>query len=298
MATAADLAAVRAVGPWRLARAPAKVNLGLRIVGRRNDGYHLLDSLIAFATVADHVAIAPAEADAIVIRGPFAAGLAQDDPSDNLALTAARCFRSAFGGGPVSIRLWKRLPVAAGIGGGSSDAAAVLRLLASDQGIDHQDPALLAVALSLGADTPMCLRGTALRASGIGEVLEAAPALPALPAVLVNPGVPVSTPSVFRARQGGFSTRAWLHSKYDDVTDVAGALHIFGNDLTAPAIATAPSIGDVLAALGATSRFAGMSGSGATCFGLFDSDAEAQQAAAMLQRARPGWWVAATRLNG
>lgn len=303
MATAADPTAPRAAGtlrpagPWRLARAPAKVNLGLRVVGRREDGYHLLDSLIVFATVSDHVAIAPAEADAIVIRGPFAAGLAQDDPADNLALTAAHHFRSAFGGGPVRIRLWKRLPVAAGIGGGSSDAAAVLRLLATQTGLDRQDPDLMALALSLGADTPMCLSGATLRASGIGEILEAPPMMPPLPAVLVNPGVAISTPSIFRARHGDFSARATLHGDYPDVSAVAAALKDFGNDLTAPAIAAAPIVGDVLKGLGVASRFAGMSGSGATCFGLYDTDAAARRAAAALRQARPSWWVATTWLN-
>lgn len=297
MATAADLTAARADSPWRLAHAPAKVNLGLRVVGRRDDGYHLLDSLIVFATVSDHVAIAPAEADAIFIRGPFAGGLAQDDPADNLALTAARRFRSAFGGGPVCIRLWKRLPVAAGIGGGSSDAAAVLRLLADERGLDRQDPDLIALALSLSADTPMCLNGRALRASGVGEILEAPPTMPTLPAVLVNPGVPVSTPSVFRARHGDFSARALLHGGYSDIRGVAAALEEFGNDLTTPAIVVAPIIGDVLTDLQAASLFAGMSGSGATCFGLYETDAAAHHAAAALRRTRPSWWVATTRFN-
>lgn len=298
MATAADGLNVRVAADWRIARAPAKVNLGLRIIGRRDDGYHLLDSLVAFAGVSDHVAIRPAPDTRLTLRGPFAAALAGADPSDNLATNAARDFRQAFGGPEVEIRLWKRLPVAAGIGGGSSDAAAVLRLLALDQGIALDDPDLLALALGLGADTPMCLASKTVRAGGIGETFTPAPTLPPLPAVLANPGVMVSTPRVFKARTSDFSTPAALPTSFRDISSVASSLRDFGNDLTAPASVIAPIIRDTLQALGEGSLFAGMSGSGATCFALFDTVGAARAAAQALRQRRPNWWVAATQLGG
>ncbi len=311
MATAADpdapaipLAippASRKVGPWRLTHAPAKINLGLRITGRRDDGYHLLDSLVVFADVGDHVAIREtAEAPAFALRGPFAQALAGAAASDNLVVAAAAAFRQTFGGPEVDIVLWKRLPVASGIGGGSADAAASLRLLADVRDIPLRHPKLLELAFRLGADTPMCLMGRTVRVGGVGERLAPAPALPPLPAVLVNAGAPVATPAVFRARTGPFSDPGSLAAAYADVDAVAQALRRFGNDLTAPALTLAPSIRPVLIALQASAgvAFAGMSGSGGTCFALY-ADMPAARAAARDVRARnPQWWAVATRLNG
>lgn len=289
---------VRSVGPWRIDRAPAKVNLGLRIVGRREDGYHLLDSLVVFADLADHVAIRPTDAPpGLRVRGPFAAALRADAAADNLAMRAARRFRDRFGGDRVDIALWKRLPVAAGIGGGTADAAAVLRLLASARGMALDDPQLAALALDLGADGPMCLAGRAARVGGIGERLDAAPAMPPLPAVLVNPGVPVSTPAVFNARRGPFSRPGVIDAAYTDPAAVARALSGFGNDLTRPAAAVAPVIDAALSDLAADAVFSGMSGSGATCFGLYSSHASAAAAARKLRATRPDWFVAATTLH-
>jgi len=300
MATAADPPSVRRVGPWRLTRAPAKVNLGLRVIGRRTDGYHLLDSLVAFAGLADHLAVRPASgAPSLCIRGPFGAPLAATAAEENLAWRAAEGFRRAFGGPAVDVLLWKRLPTAAGIGGGTADAAAVLRLLADMAGVATDDPALVQAALDLGADGPMCLAGRTARIGGVGERIEAAPRLPRLPVVLVNPGVPVATPAVFRRREGPFSDNGDLGEGYSNPQALAGALKAFGNDLLAPALALEPVIGEALSALteSANCLFAGMSGSGATCFGLFPNDVAARAAANGLAVLAPRWWIAATELN-
>lgn len=301
MATAADPPPIRRVGDWRITRAPAKINLGLRIVGRRADGYHLLDSLVAFAAFSDHVALRPtASAPRLVVLGPFAAALAGEPTAGNLALLAAAAFRDAFGGPASDIVLWKRLPVASGIGGGSADAAATLRLIAAAVGYDPAAADLARLALALGADVPMCLAGQTARVGGVGEVIGPAPVLPPLPAVLLNPGVPVATPAVFRARDGDFSRAAALDAAYRDVSGAAGALARFGNDLTRPASAVAPEIAEALAALRASDGVvhAGMSGSGATCYGLYPERRDAALAAAALGRARRDWWVRSTVLNG
>ncbi|MEQ9124570.1 MAG: 4-(cytidine 5'-diphospho)-2-C-methyl-D-erythritol kinase [Alphaproteobacteria bacterium] len=292
----------RPAGPWRFGRAPAKVNLGLRVTGRRGDGYHLLDSLAVFAGAGDCVAVRPvadgSTETTLSLRGPFAGALAGQPMGDNLAVRAAESFRQAFGGPAVDIVLWKHLPVASGIGGGTADAAAVIRLLADMARIAPHAPPLLALALALGADGPMCLAGRTARVSGVGEALGPAPAMPPLPAVLVNPGVPISTPDAFRGRTGPFSPIASLAEAYPDVRSVAAAVEAFGNDLTPAAAALAPAVADVLDALNgsAGAACAGMSGSGATCFALFPDAAAARQAARTL--ARPGWWARATTLNG
>lgn len=301
MATAADPRAGCA-GPWRIARAPAKINLGLRVVGRRADGYRLLDSLVAFAGFGDHVAVAPRPDDGgsfLALRGPFARALADAGSAGNLATAAADRFRGVFGGPPIDIVLWKRLPVAAGVGGGSADAAAILRLMAGAAGVATDDPRLLDLALALGADVPMCLASRTARAAGVGERLTPAPRLPPLPVVLANPGFALATPAVFNARQGGCSEPAALAEGYDDIAAAAAALEEFGNDLTAPAIGLAPALAGVLAALQASAgcRFAGMSGSGATCFALYDTPAAARAAAVALAAERRGWWTVATALN-
>lgn len=282
---------------WRVAHAPAKINLGLRVIGRRDDGYHLLDSLVVFASVGDHVAVRQTDgAPRLTVRGPFAAAIADTPPEANLAVRAAAAFRAAFGGPAHDIRLWKRLPVAAGIGGGSSDAAAVLRLLAAAHGVSLYDPNLLAVALDLGADVPMCLDPRAARIGGVGETLTPAPVMPRLPAVLVNPGVPLSTPAVFKARQGDFSEPAKLARRYDGVETLAPDLSRFGNDLTPAASTLAPAIDEALSELSRTALSASMSGSGATCFGLYANLSAARTAARKGTSA--GWWAVPTILNG
>jgi 4-diphosphocytidyl-2-C-methyl-D-erythritol kinase len=264
--------------------APAKVNLYLHVTGRRADGYHLLDSLAVFPAVGDVVTAAAGDALSLAVAGPFGAVLA-DDP-DNLVLRAARALRRGAGAG-AALRLEKNLPVASGIGGGSADAAAALRVLAEFWGVDV---ALPEIAARLGADVPVCLGRRAAVMGGVGEVLGAAPGLPAFGLVLVNPGVAVATPAVFRARMGAFSAPAALPAGWDDAAAMAADLARLRNDLEAPAMAVAPVIGEVLAALRAVPwvLLARMSGSGATCFGICRTAAAAEAAAAAL--ARPGWW--------
>jgi len=262
-------------------RAPAKINFFLHVVARRADGYHLLDSLVVFAGACDVLHAEAADTLSLTITGPFGAALAVEP--DNLVLRAAR----VLGGGGARLTLEKNLPVASGIGGGSADAAATLRLLPKLWGTA---PATTAQALSLGADVPVCLGSTACRMGGVGEVLAPAPVLPGCGIALVNPGVAVATAAVFRGRTGPFSAAATLPAGWTDAASMARDLVALGNDLEAAAIALCPAIADVLAALRAVPgcRLARMSGSGATCFGLFDTPAQAEAAARLC--ARDGWW--------
>jgi len=262
--------------------APAKVNLFLHVTGRRADGYHLLDSLAVFPAVGDWVSAAPAEGLSLQISGPFG-GVLQAEP-DNLLLRAARVLRPGAG---AALALEKNLPVASGVGGGSADAAAALRLLSRLWNIEAP---LQAAALALGADVPVCLARQPARMGGIGEVLDPAPALPRFGILLVNPGVAVATPAVFRARRGAFSAPAELPKEWPDAAAMAAALADQKNDLEAPAIALAPPIAKVLATMRALpgALLARMSGSGATCFAIFATPAEAANAAASIKQ--PGWW--------
>lgn len=267
--------------------APAKVNLYLHVTGRRADGYHLLDSIAVFPAVGDVLHAAPAEALSLTVTGPFGTTLAEEP--DNLVLRAARALAARLPAPAPGARLVleKNLPVASGIGGGSADAAAALRLLAQ---LWNATVALPALALPLGADVPVCLESRPARMGGIGETLGPAPMVPACGIVLVNPGVAVATPAVFRARTGDFSPAARLPAGWGDATAMAADLARLRNDLEAPAITLCPLIAAVLAALRAvpTCLLARMSGSGATCFGLFADTASAVAAARAL--GRPGWW--------
>lgn len=268
--------------------AAAKINLTLHVTGRRRDGYHLLDSLVCFADAADAVAASPAAALSLRITGPEGAGLSAEP--DNLVLRAAR----AMGQGAALV-LDKRLPVASGIGGGSADAAATLRLLARLTGAPLPDAATV---LRLGADVPVCLAGRVCRMQGVGETLAPAPPLPPVWAVLANPRVAVPTPQVFAALQSRDNPA--MPDRLPDWPDapaLAAWLATQRNDLEPAAIAIAPAIADTLVALAAApgALLARMSGSGATCFALFASATAAQAAAVGL--ARPGWWVVAARLG-
>jgi 4-diphosphocytidyl-2-C-methyl-D-erythritol kinase len=282
--------------------APAKVNLTLAVLGRRRDGYHALDSLVAFARLGDRLSLQPGRALSLAVRGANAAGAGAAD--DNLVLRAARALATdvrdlALG----AFVLDKRLPVAAGLGGGSSDAAAALRLLARANGIRPADPRLFRAARRLGADVPVCVDPRARRMRGIGEVLSAPIVIPRLAAVLVNPGVAVPTAGVFAAlglQPDGKLRRA--SRRPTSPPDFAGFVEYLaaqGNDLEAAAIALAPPIARVLAALRKAPgcRLARMSGSGATCFGLFASARAAALAARGLRAAHPRWWVRATQLR-
>lgn len=262
--------------------APAKVNLYLHVTGKRADGYHLLDSLAVFPDVGDVVRAAAGEGLTLEVAGPCGDALAGEP--DNLVLRAARLLGPGRG---AALRLTKFLPVASGIGGGSADAAAALRVLGELWGIGDAD--LPALALQLGADVPVCLASHAARMQGIGEVLRPAPQLPDFGMVLVNPGVAVPTPAVFKARQGGFSAAPVLPEGWADVAAMVADLARCSNDLQEAAIGIAPVIGEVLTVLAALpgTLLARMSGSGATCFAIFATPA---QAAAAVEQIPESWW--------
>ena len=285
-----------------LVQAPAKLNLYLRVVGKRGDGYHELDSLVAFTALGDIVGAEPAEDIRLTVDGPFAGALAATGtPEDNLVLRAARALADLTGRRTGAwLTLTKNLPVASGIGGGSTDAAAALHALMGVWRVDPTPDALHALALRLGADVPVCLAGKPCRMQGIGERLTGLAALPAAPVLLVNPGSALATKAVFGARTGAFSAPLEDLPPLADTASLAALVARGGNDLEAPARALLPAIGDVLAMLRAAPgcRVAAMSGSGATCFGLFDQRESAALAEGYLRAARPGWWVAATRLAG
>jgi len=265
--------------------APAKVNLTLHVTGRRADGYHLLDSLVVFVGTGDRVTLAPAAEMSLRVTGPRAAGVPAD--RRNLVWQAAELL------GPMQIVLEKHLPHAAGIGGGSADAAATL--IAGAAALQCPLPPAAAV-LALGADVPVCLSAGPVRMRGVGEEITPLPPLPPLHAVLVNPGRPLATPDVFRAleRRDNPAVPAEL-PRWPDAAALCAWLGEQRNDLELPARALVPEIDAVLAALGAAPGcgLARMSGSGATCFGLFATEAAAEAARAGLVAAHPGWWVAA-----
>lgn len=269
--------------------APAKVNLFLHVTGRRADGYHLLDSLVVFPPVGDELRAWPAPALTLSVDGPF--GAAIGGGADNLVLRAARALaeRAAIGVG-AGLLLTKNLPIASGIGGGSADAAATLRLLARMWRLRPPAVDLAALALSLGADVPVCLRSQHARMRGAGERIEAGPALPSGGIALVNPGQPVATAEVFAARHGAFSTTVDLPGQWHEIATMAADLAALRDDLQAAAIELCPAIAVVLSALRGRPDclLARMSGSGATCFGLFPTPEAAREAAGQLRR--PGWW--------
>ncbi len=280
--------------------APAKINLFLHVVGRRADGYHTLDSLIAFADCHDVVRVEISDNLTLSLEGPFAGDLGED--ADNLVLRAARALMAAVGetwdetGGEIrgaAITLSKNLPVASGIGGGSADAAAAMQALNSLWQLGLSAEALAKIGLSLGADVPVCLFGRPARVQGIGENITAAGPLPPMGLVLVNPGVPVSTARVFTSRQGAFSRTASFPEDMYDQRELIAALDKTRNDLAPPAIEQSPQIAEVLEGLGAQPDclLARLSGSGATCFGLFPDRKTAGDAARAIRRAHAGWWV-------
>jgi 4-diphosphocytidyl-2-C-methyl-D-erythritol kinase len=268
--------------------APAKVNLFLHVTGRRDDGYHLLDSLVVFADVGDEVRADPGDGLSLAIEGEE--GSALESEADNLVLRAARALASEAGIVPrAALRLSKRLPVASGIGGGSADAAAALRVLDAAWSTSLGHARLARIGLSLGADVPACLASVPVRMGGIGEVLAPAPGLPPFGILLANPRVALATPAVFAARRGGFSAPAALPAGWPDAAAMARDLAAFANDLEAAAIALRPEIATALRAIAELPGclLARMSGSGATCFGIFADPAAAARAAEALPR---GWW--------
>ncbi|KYG21496.1 4-diphosphocytidyl-2C-methyl-D-erythritol kinase [Bradyrhizobium sp. AT1] len=285
----------------------AKVNLSLRVVGRRADGYHDLESVVAFADCADRLTLEPGGELKLVTTGPLAA--ACGDTADNLVLKAARLLSEAVPDLKLgAFALDKVLPVAAGIGGGSADAAAALRLLARLNNLSLDDPRLQKVALATGADVPVCLVSRACDMTGVGEQLLPL-ALPSMPCVMVNPRVPVATKDVFQElglRNGQLlvgvtdviRAPAWPEEG-GSIADWVGVLERVPNDLEAPALRIQPVIGKVLEALRDSPgvKLARMSGSGATCFAIYGAANEAHAAAEKIRRDHPGWWVHAGMLS-
>ncbi len=287
--------------------ARAKVNLTLRVIGRRTDGYHDLESVVVFADCADRLTFTPGGDLALIATGPRAQECG--DNNDNLVIKAARLLGEQIKGLTFgTFALDKHLPVAAGIGGGSADAAAALRLLVRANNLELDDPRVMDVARLTGADVPVCVQSHACVMTGVGENLLQL-SLPRLPCVMVNPRVPVATKDVFqelglkngqlRVGPGDVLRAPSWPSEGASVDDWIAAVSSGTNDLEAPALKVEPIIGDVLAALGAAEgvRLARMSGSGATCFALFDNDTDAQRAAHAIQLAYPLWWVHAGALS-
>ncbi|KFG69765.1 4-(cytidine 5'-diphospho)-2-C-methyl-D-erythritol kinase [Microvirga sp. BSC39] len=283
-------------------RAPAKINLTLHVLGRRADGYHDLESLVVFAGTGDDLRLEPSDVLALEVTGPTAplAG----SHADNLVMKAARLLAERVQGLKVgTFHLTKRLPVAAGIGGGSSDAAAALRLLGRLNGLPLSHPAVREAARLTGADVPVCLEPRARMMRGAGEELGPALNLPCLFAVLVNPRVPVETPKVFKALglQPGQGLPATAHPALEAPLPDAllALLRETRNDLEPPALKMQPVIGEALGLTGETDgcRLARMSGSGATVFGLYDDCGAAAKAGQQIRRLRPDWWVKATSLR-
>lgn len=281
--------------------APAKINLFLHVGDKRADGYHDLVSLIAFADAGDWLEVRDAKRQSLSITGPFAEAL--KDETDNLVLRAARelgvwAEERDHKTTPVELILEKNLPIAAGIGGGSSDAAAVLHLLAEHWSLPIPIDELESIGKAMGADVPVCLRGCPTLVSGMGEILSPAPELPAFSLVLVNPGIEVPTKRIFNTisvRSG--TVPPPFPPRFESARAFAMFLDGLFNDLAAPAKAIAPVIMSAEGALVATEGclIARMSGSGATCVGLYEKDEDAVAAAAKIAQANPTWWVKAAR---
>lgn len=281
--------------------APAKLNLYLHITGRQEDGYHDLDSLVAFATIGDEVELWTSEHFSFVVQGPQAAALVGEDEAGNLVVQAARSLAELTGHElKVAVRLTKNLPVASGIGGGSSDAAAVLRALAAHWGLKPDDARIMQAAARHGQDVPVCvaIENNYMTAMGVMP----APHLPRAAVVLVNPNKGLPTPDVYRAYKAGgdpFSPLMRLERVPATVEELVAALKARGNDLYAPACRLMPEIADIIAALAGSEQclLARMSGSGATCFGIYADDAAAAQTAAVLRATHPHWWIEAGAIN-
>lgn len=281
--------------------APAKVNLFLHVGPAGEDGYHPICSLMTFADIGDRLSIQAAEAPTFEATGPFAGELGPD----NLVVKAAEALLGSVKGPrpPFQLILDKRLPVAAGLGGGSSDAGATLRLLRDALELEVADETLEAIAAELGADGVACLWGKTVVAEGRGEQLSPAPRMPVLDAVLVNPRVQSSTAAVYRAFDEagalGSADRPLLPEAFENAEELAALLSLCRNDLQAPAVALNPIIGEVLDTLASEPEvlLARMSGSGATCFAICAGDIEAESLAERLQSMRPAWWIQRCRLG-
>lgn len=277
--------------------APAKINLALHVTGQRPDGYHTIDSLAVFTRFGDRIEAAPAEEDGFSVSGKYAPSVPADN--GNLILKARDALRQRFGADAtpsVSIALEKNLPVASGIGGGSSDAVATLRALLNVWNLSLDEAELARIGLALGADVPMCLTAQPLIARGVGHELDILPNFPSLGLVLVNPGIAVSTEAVFAGLEHRDNEKLPPLPKKIDFHSLRNWLEISRNDLQPVAQKLHPAIGRALSALNrADAGFARMSGSGATCFGLFETGNVAKRAAASIRNHYPEMFVAATR---
>lgn len=274
-------------------RARAKINLTLHVGPAQNDGFHPLESLVMFARIGDVVTATPSSEYSLIIDGPFSKGLEADER--NLILIAARAAQDKFGAPPCAFTLTKNLPLASGIGGGSADAAAALRAMARLAG--ENDQAYAGVALSIGADVPVCMASIPSVMRGVGESVTPLPDAGTYPCVLVNPGLSVSTGAIFKRYDAGNPQPLTSQSYKGDLI----ALALEGcNDLQAPACEAEPEIVRVLLelAMQGGARLTRMSGSGATCFAVFETDTAAQNAAAHIGAKYPDWWVSATTLGG
>ncbi len=275
--------------------ASAKINLYLHVTGRREDGYHLLDSLFVFAKDGDVVTVGEADDLTLNVCGTYADSLPVGE--ENIVLKAVRLLAEACGKKPTAaVTLEKNLPVAAGIGGGSADAAATLKALLKLWGQTIPEKELHKIALKLGADVPSCLAAKAVQVSGIGEILTPAPSLPPLFLLLVNPNRPVFTPAVFKTRTQTFSDPMPFTQEMTDFDDFVQELKKRHNDLSEAACQLEPAVFDVLKALQADSRcrLARMSGSGGTCFGIFSSFEDASLCCDQIRKKRPNWWFLTT----
>ena len=277
--------------------APAKLNLYLHVTGRRSDGYHLLDTLIAFTEFGDTLSVQRSETLSLEITGPFATAIV-GPAEDNLILRAARMLADAAGRtAEARISLTKRIPVAAGLGGGSSDAAAVLKALIRFWQVDIERIDVAKMAISLGADVPVCIARRASFVTGVGEQIDRSPRLPVTGVLLVNPNEALLTEDAFAAFSEPFSVAGQFTTEPRDVAGLVKLLAQRRNDLTADVLRLCPAVGDVLEAIEAIPgcRLARMTGSGATCFGLFDDGAAAEHAAGILQKRQ--WWMMPTVLT-
>lgn len=273
------------------ANAPAKVNLYLHIIGKRPDNYHLLDSLIAFADISDTIDVTAAPDITVTVKGEYAHLLsAHDNIVMKAALAMQKHFKIKTG---AAIILHKDIPVGAGLGGGSADAAATIRLLLRLWKINAPQNDLLSIALSLGADVPACLQSIPLYLNGIGDITEPAPKLPKLHILLVNPSKPLLTKDVFTEHRKGFSKPAARPKDFLSRNDLTNFLERTRNDLQDTAITLMPEIATVLSELKANEEcmIARMSGSGATCFGLFGKRMAMENFALQLSNNHPDWWV-------
>ena len=280
-------------------RAPAKINLYLHVTGKRDDGYHLLDSLVVFANdgmaAADEITLSASDAYSLKIMGPYSAILKNESHDNNLVTKALRGLSSKLGRVPhYAVELYKNLPVASGIGGGSADAAAALRAAAKLWNIPVDSEMVMHTAMETGADVLACLYNKPCYFGGIGDVIDGVEDLPRTYMVLINPNVPLPTPHVFKARVGDFSAAARFPHMPKTPEELAALLSARSNDLQAPAKLLCEVITDVLAALNAQPNclLARLSGSGATCFGLFARIEDAESAASAIRKMGREWWVA------